>query len=273
MSMPLHLVLLLLLQLRLLTTLLLRLTLNSASFTTLLLHQLLIQFLYMWFGCHLTFNHSLSTAISQVFVTSLKMIFQMYATFAILVLYNGLWQAANVISVIPLNEKNPSLIMTSTLPTFIIMNPQIMMTNSSLPNFISVLKPCSDLENLFGRMHPSCNLITGCPCITLFAWTKNRLLTLYLCLRLINLVKAVRFLFVDPSSTTTASSFSQTIFKVETHTSLTTLNYGCVTMGRFLHSLGLMGGFKQFSSIVVLVVTQCALVEQLLSHWQGSLPN
>jgi hypothetical protein len=85
----------------------------------------------------------------------------MYAMFAILILYNGLWQAANVISVIPLNEKNPSLITTSTLPTFIIMNPQIMMTNSSSPDFISVLKPCSDSENLFGRMHPSCNLITG----------------------------------------------------------------------------------------------------------------
>jgi hypothetical protein len=207
MSMPLHLVLLSLLQLQLLTTLLLCLTLNSASFTTLFLHQILIQFLYMWFGCHLTFDHSLSTAISQVFVTSLKMIFQMYAMFAILILYNGLWQAANVISVILLNEKNPSLITTSTLPTFIIMNPQIMMTNSSLPSFISVLKPCSDSENLFGCMHPSCNLITRCPCITLFTWTKNWLLTLYLCLRLINSVKAVRFLFIDPSSTTTASSF------------------------------------------------------------------
>jgi hypothetical protein len=52
---------------------------------------------------------------------------------------------------------------------------------------------------------------------------------------------------------------SQTIFKVETHTSLTTLNYGCIAMGRSLYSLGLMGGFKQFLSIVVLVVTQCAL--------------
>jgi hypothetical protein len=119
-----------------------------------------------------------------------------------------------------------------------------MMINSFSHNCILVSKHCSDSENLFGQMRPNTNPITMCPCVTLFVWTKIRFPTLYLCQRLTNSVKAVKFSCADHSSTTTVSTFSHTIFTVETPFSLIIQSSGCVAMGKSQLGLGLMEDFK-----------------------------
>jgi hypothetical protein len=155
-----------LLQPQLLMTWLLRRILNSVDCTICLSHPRPTLSPSMWSGCCLTFDLPLLIAIYQEYVTNWKKNFQSCVQFAVLALYNELWQGANVVIPILSNEKNLYLIMTSTPLSYAFMNPASMMTSSSLPNYISVSKHYNVLGNLYGQMRQSFSPIVVYLCVT-----------------------------------------------------------------------------------------------------------